>query len=423
MDHAPWYSWNGLVLMWRRFVLFGLLVGLGVCPAAAQQWSGTAAVNVAGGYQTNLYLDPVLGTWNPEVSPGLIALTPRVGVARDASRTRFDLTVRSRLHPRRSDTPQLTQTNLRFRYRLAPAWTLGATGGGTRYRFTTTATGFTVNRDTWWVLPSVQWTPTSETMLTLRTGLTQRFERSYEPTDRQTSGLASLRATHWLTERVQGRARVYYSGGRTSVAETGFGGTGGSLGATYWPTDAVSVRGTVAAEQLRYENPGTTGGTARDRIGRVEVESEWHLRSTVTLFGRAKALYATLDQSGSGTTDLHVTGGLRLQFQGGLGGTADPPPQRRVCRNMDDGLRIRVPYDGDGTPHVTGDFNGWSLPGVPLERVDGEAWRTTLDLPPGRYAYRLRVKEGGEGRWIDLPSYAQTTQDAFGSTNGVCIVY
>ena len=409
--------------MWRRLVILGLLLGLGGRPVVAQQWSGTAAVDLSGGYQTNLYLDPVLGTWNPDVSPGLLALTPRVGVTRNTSRTRFDLTVRSRLHPRRSDTPQLTQTNLRVRYRLAPAWTLGAVGGGTRYQFTTTATGVTTTRDTWWLLPSVQWTPTDASMLTFRTGLTQRFERSYEPTDRQTSGLASLRAAYWLTERVRGSARVYYSGGRTSVAETGFGGTGGSLGTTYWPTDAVSVRGTVAAEQLRYEVLSPSGGTARDRIGRVEVEGEWRLRPTVTLFGRGRALYAALDQSGTGTTDVHVTGGVRLRLQGVLGGTADAPPRRRVCRTTEDGVRIRVPYEGEGTPHVTGDFNGWALPGIPLERAEGDTWRATLDLSPGRYNYRFRVVEGEEGRWIDLPSYAQTTQDSFGSTNGVCTVY
>lgn len=418
--------------MWRTLILFGLLAGLGLHPAAAQQWSGTASVDLAGGYQTNLYLDPVLGTWNPDVSPGLIALTPRVGVSREASRTRFDITVRSRLHPRRSDTPQLTQTNLRFQYRLTPSWTLGAAGGGTRYRYPPTrdANGtanslaeVTTRRETWWLLPSVEWTPTSKTMLTFRTGLTQRFERSYEPTDRQTSGLASVRGSYWLTERIRGSARIYYSGGRTSVAETGFGGTGGSLSATYWPTDAVSVQSTVAAEQLRYEIPGTSGETVRDRIGRGELETEWHLRPTITLFGRAKALYAALDQRESGTTDLHVSGGIRLQLQRVLGGTADPPPQRRVCENVEDGLRIQVPYEGDGAPHVTGDFNSWSLPGIPLERADDNTWRATLDLPPGRYAYRLRAVEADEGRWIDLPSYAQTIQDSFGSTNGVCTVY
>ncbi len=378
-------------------------------------------MDVAGGYQTNLYLDPVLETWNADVTPALAALTPRLGLSRTTSRTRLDLTVRSRLHPRRTDTPQLTQSTLRFRYHLTPEWTLGATGGGTRYRFTTTTNSDPPTvRESWWLLPALQWTPTDETMFTFRTGLTQRVERSFSATDRQTSGLASLRATRWLTDRVRGGLRLYVSDGRTSLAETGFGGTGGSLSATYWPTSAVSVRGTVGAEQLRYE---TGDATARDWIGRVGIEAEWTLRPTITLFGRTKALYAALDQQDSGTTDLHVSGGLRLQVQRVLGGTSDPPPQRRVCRNTDDGLRLRVPYDGDGKVHVTGDFNGWSLPGVPLTPADGGAWQTTLDLPSGRYAYRFRVVDGDQERWLDLPSYAQTAQDAFGSTNGICTVH
>ncbi len=405
--------------MWRLLVALGLLAGLGVGSAPAQQWSGTAAVDVAGGYQTNLYLDPVLGTWNANVTPALAALTPRLGLSRSTSRTRLDATVQSRLHPRRTDVPQRTQGSLRFRYHLTSEWTLGATAGGTRYRFTTTSTNVRTNRDSWWLLPSLQWTPTSETMVTFHTGLTQRFERFSEQTDRQTSRLASLRTTHWLTARVRGEARLYVSNGRTSLAESGFGGSGGRLSATYWPTNAVSVRGTMGVEQFRYE---TGAGTTRDWIGQAGGEVEWSPRSTVTLFGRAKALYAALDQGDSGTTDLHVSGGVRLQLQRALGGTADPPPQRRVCHNTDDGLQIRVPYDGEGTVHVTGDFNNWSLPGVPLEPGEGDQWQTTLDLPSGRYTYRFRVVEEDEARWIDLPSYAQTTQDSFGSTNGVCTV-
>jgi len=390
--------------------------------APAQQWSGTAAVDVAGGYQTNLYLDPVLGTWNANVTPALAALTPRLGLSRSTSRTRLDVTVQSRLHPRRTDVPQRTQSTLRFRYQLTPEWALGATGGGTRYRFTTTTvdTNPRTIRDSWWLLPSLQWTPTSETMLTLRTGFTQRFERSSGQTDRQTSGLASLRATHWLTDRVRGEARLYVSNGRTSLADRGFGGNGGHLSATYWPSSDVSVRGTMGIEQLRYD---TEAGTARDWIGQAGAEVEWSLRPSVTLFGRAKTLYAALDRSEAGTSDLHVSGGLRLQLQRTFSGTADPPPQRRVCRNTDEGLQLRVPYDGEGIVHVTGDFNNWSLPGVPLEPADENRWQTTLDLPSGRYAYRLRVVEGDKARWIDPPSYAQTTQDSFGSTNGVCTVH
>ena len=406
--------------MWRLLFVLGLFLGCATGPAPAQQWNGTAALDLAGGYQTNLYLDPVLGTWNPDVRPGLAALTPRLGVSRATSRTRLGLTVRSRLHPRRTDTPQLTQSTLRFRYHLTPEWALGTTGGGTRYRFTTVETDRRTVRDSWWLLPALQWTPTAETMLNFRTGLTQRADRSFSKTNWQTSGLASVRATHWITDRVRGGARLYTSSGRTSAGDGGVGGTGATLTTTYWPTNAVSVRGTAGAEQLRYD---TVEEAVRDRIGRARVEVEWTLRPAITLFGRTEALYANLDRSGSSDTDLHVTGGLRIQLQRDLGGTSDPPPQRRVCRTTEDGLQVRVPYEGSGTLYVTGDLTDWSLPGVPLEKTDGDTWQTTLDLPAGRYAYRLRIVDGDEARWLDLPSYAQTTQDSFGSTNGVCIVH
>ncbi|PSQ90018.1 MAG: hypothetical protein BRD43_02795, partial [Bacteroidetes bacterium QS_4_64_154] len=84
--------------------------------------------------------------------------------------------------------------------------------------------------------------------------------------------------------------------------------------------------------------------------------------------------------------------------------------------------RVQIPYDGSGTPHVTGDFNGWSLPGTPMTRIDEDTWKTTLPLEPGEYSYRIRIVDGAKRRWLDLPSYAQTTEDSFGGTNGVCTV-
>jgi len=405
--------------MWRSFFLIGLFIGIGIGPAAAQEWSGTAALGLSGGHQTNLYLDPVLGTWTPDVDSPYWAVTPQVGLSR-TGRTRIDLTVRSRLHPQHPDAPQHTQSTLRIRRRLTPEWTLGMTGGGTRYRYPAVDAQRRTVRDSWWALPTLRWTPTAETMLTLRTGLTQRVEQLPTFTDRQTSGLASLRGTYWLSDRVQGAARVYYSGGRTSTAETGFGGTGGSLSATYWPSDAVSIRGEVAVEQLRYETLQPSA-TVRDQLGRTGLTVEWTPQSALTVFGRVRGLTADLG-TGTERTDEHVSVGLRLQTRRVLGGSTAPTPRRRVCEHTDGGLRIRVPYDGDGTPHVTGDFNNWSLPGVPLDATDDDTWTTTLELPPGEYAYRIRVVEDDRERWLDLPSYAQTAEDPFGGTNGVCTV-
>jgi hypothetical protein len=406
--------------MWRPFLLIGLLIGIGTGPAGAQEWSGTAALRLSGGHQTNLYLDPVLSTWNPDVQTYFLAATPQLRLSRVARRTRLDLTVRGRLHPRRGDVPQLTQSILRGRRRLGADWTLGLGAGGTRYRYPAFRESVGTARDSWWALPSLRWTPTTTTMLTLRAGLSQRFERLPTLVDRQTSGLVSLRATHWLSDRVRGRVDAHYSGGRTSAAETGFGGSGGTLSVTYWPTDAVSIRGALAAEQLRYETLRPSG-TVRDRLGRAGLTVEWTPRPALTLFGRARALAADLG-AGEGRADVHVSAGLRLQAQRVLGGTIEAPPRRHVCHPTETGLRLRVPYEGAGTPHVTGDFNNWSLPGVPLRPADDGTWQATLDLPAGRYAYRLRVVQDGGGRWLDLPSYARTAEDPFGGTNGVCTV-
>ncbi len=405
--------------MWRLLFCIGLLIGLTGEPVLAQQWRGTAVLGLSGGHRTNLYLDPVLGTWNPEADGLFLAVTPELGLTREARRTRFDLSVRGRLDPARSDLPQFTQSTVRIRRRLHPHWALELTGGGTRYRYPASSTQPRTVRDSWWGLPALQWTPTSTTMLTLRTGLTQRIEQLPDVTDRQTSGLVSLRATHWLTDQVQGGVRAYYSSGQTSAAETSFGGTGGALQLTYWPSSSVSLRGEVAVEQPQYET--TASETIRDRIGRVGIEAEWTPLPSVTLFGRARALTAALGAADD-RSDHYAAAGVRLRTRHVFGGTVDAAPQRRVCTETAEGLRLRVPYEGDGQLHVTGDFTNWSLPGIPMTAADDDIWTTTLELPAGRYAYRLRVVKDGEGRWLDLPPYADTAKDPFGGTNGVCTI-
>ncbi len=401
--------------MWR--LLPGLLCLVGMLPISgqAQQWTGTADLALTGGYQTNSYLDPVLRSWNDRSSaPALAALTPQVGLTRDARRTRLSVAARSRLYPRRAGTPQFLQGHAQAQYRLSPAWTVGASGGGTRLRVGR-------SRDSWWALPSLRWAPTSNTILTARGGFTQqRVATDLERRDRQTSGLAAISLASWLTDRVRAEGRAYWSSGRTSLAETNFGGTGASLRGTYWPTRRWSVEANVALEQVRYET--ATANTARDRLGRGGLKVAWHPRASVTVFARTRASAARLARTDASTTDVHVAAGLRLHTRRVLGGTAAPPPRRRACLAVDDGARIQIPYNGPGTPHLTGDFNGWSLPGTPLTQTDDGTWTTTLSLPSGTYTYRIRVVDGDERRWLDLPSYAETADDAFGGTNGVCTV-
>lgn len=409
--------------MRRTLLGLWLLAGVLPLPVAAQQWTGTAALGLTGGHQTNTYLDPVLRSWDRPSDPTYAALTPQIGLVRNTSRTRLDLTAQTRLYPGRQNVPQFAQGNARLRYRLSPAWTVGAAAGGTRYRFALSPDSVS-SRNSWWALPSLQWAATPSVTLTVRGGLTERYVATGRGTDRQPSGLAALSADAWLTDRLNAEGRLYWSNGRTSIADAQFGGTGASLRGTFWPTGRWSVEATVAAEQLRYEDVQSSS-TVRDRIGRGGIRTQWNVHSSVRLFAHAQALVARLAQADEdeADTDVHVSVGLRFQVQEVLGGTSEPPPQRRVCREVEGRVQVRIPYDGTGTPHLTGDFNGWSLPGTSMTRADGDTWTTTLSLPPGQYAYRVRIVDDSDRRWLDLPSYAQTADDSFGGTNGVCTVH
>lgn len=394
--------------VWRTLLVLWLVGVAGADPAGAQQWSGTTALSLSGGYQTNTYLDPVTGIWDPTFDPAAYtALTPQVGLVRDARRTDLTFTARTRLYSGRPDRPQFVQGYAQFRYQLSPSWSLGTGAGATRHRLPTT-------RDTWWALPSLRWTPTSETMLSVRAGATQRVERSSTPT-RQTSGLGTVRATHWLTDRVRGGLRLYYTDGRASAIDAGVSGTGARLSTTYWPSGSLSLTAHVGTERLRYD---TTPGPARSRIDRAGIEAEWSAASSVTVVGRARALR----QPSTSDLDVHASLGVRIRVEQVLGGTAPAPLQRRVCRSVDGGVTFSVPYSGNGRPHLTGEFTNWSLPGLPMTESDDGRWTATVDLPPGQYAYRVRVLDGDDARWLSLPSYARTTSDAFGGTNGVCTV-
>lgn len=400
--------------MWR--LLFGLWVLVGVLPhpTEAQQWTGTAGLALSGGYQTNAYLDPMIRSWDPLSDRSFGAVTPQVGLVRDAGRSQFRVSSRTRLYPSREDAPQLVQGHIQYQRDLSTSWTVGLIGGGTRDRFVS-------SRNSWWSLPSLTWRPSSNSTLTVRGGLTRRsIDFSQDLTNEQTSGLVALNGDTWLTDRLRAEGRFYWSTGRTSIAESSFGGTGLTLRGTYWPTNRWSIEAELTAEQFRFET--SSSSTSQDHIGRAGLTARWRAHSSVTLFAQTHASTARLNQSNAVESDVHVSAGLRIRTQRILGGTNEPPRRQQVCRETEDGIQMQIPYDGPGTPHLTGDFNGWTLPGTPMTQVDDNTWTTTLSVPSGEYAYRIRIVDDPERQWLDLPSYADTADDDFGGTNGVCTV-
>ncbi len=67
---------------------------------------------------------------------------------------------------------------------------------------------------------------------------------------------------------------------------------------------------------------------------------------------------------------------------------------------------------------LTGDFTGWALDQVRLQRASGGEWRAMLSLAPGEYQYRLRV----DGEWRDDERATRRVTNPFGTQNDVLVV-
>lgn len=69
--------------------------------------------------------------------------------------------------------------------------------------------------------------------------------------------------------------------------------------------------------------------------------------------------------------------------------------------------------------HIAGDFNNWQPQQTPMEKLAGSgAWKTKLNLPAGKYRYRLVV----DGQWQQDPYNEMTETNPFGEANSVLVV-
>ena len=66
---------------------------------------------------------------------------------------------------------------------------------------------------------------------------------------------------------------------------------------------------------------------------------------------------------------------------------------------------------------VAGSFNDWDPRKARLTR-DGDGWKTSISLAPGRYEYRFVV----DGQWLTDPNCKERVRNDYGSTNSVLVV-
>ena len=64
---------------------------------------------------------------------------------------------------------------------------------------------------------------------------------------------------------------------------------------------------------------------------------------------------------------------------------------------------------------LAGDFTHWQEAAIPLEKLEGGVWKTTVKLAPGTYHYRFIL----DGQWQNDPGCTLRVANPYGSEDAV----
>ncbi|MEM9110610.1 MAG: AAA family ATPase, partial [Planctomycetota bacterium] len=85
-------------------------------------------------------------------------------------------------------------------------------------------------------------------------------------------------------------------------------------------------------------------------------------------------------------------------------------------RQTHKGTLFVQPGEGRAKVGIAGDFNNWNPASTPMNKHhELGVWQACIDIPPGRYRYRLVV----DGQWVKDPYNPATETNPFGELNSV----
>lgn len=409
--------------MTRRFWLL-LMLCLPAGPLAGQSLSAWLTLDARTGVSTNSYLIPFYGEWNRSQTTGYALLLPALSVLYEQDRLSADASLGGMLEPVSGQATTLRggYSQLNVRYRLASEWTAGVESG-----VQTMSTAY--SRDGWWILPHIRWRPGPFTQLKLKAGSSGRRFRNLEQGGDSSSrfDLFGVDMQHALGYRWQ------LSGGLYGDLDDPSGTMSLFASADHRATDRLSVGVRAGMDQYRYDwyaaDSGAPTGWVElqetDRIWRSGLQGRFRVSDRVSLTAGADYLLLSSATSESLIHDVHVTGGVRVTLRPDAwfrrGG--EPEVALRETEDRRGGVQFEIPYNGEGTLYLTGEFNDWAEPGVPLVRIGRNRYAADLSLEPGGYEYKIVLMEESEEKsWMPFTEETYTVPDGFGGENGLLFI-
>ena len=395
--------------------------------AEAQHIETQITTTGTGGMGSNSYLTPVFSEWDRTATAGYFSLLPVGNVSISSPGRSMTVTAGGQMFTHFDDrSPWFGGfSNATLRQRIRDSWSVEA-GGGLSYYQADYA------RNMQWANLKLNWLATNFTRLSLRGGTSWRgyqWENGQKSTERYDT--YGLEAEHWFNFNWNISGRFFSSPAHISDPSEGF---SVALGTDYRATDQWRFNVNISMDrftedfQLEGDNGAGSNGiisetmSVDDRIYRSTLNARYQLSPNITFKGRLSGLGWSSSLDEDVLTDFDASVGVEFSITPDF---SDSPELSEVAwKNAvsSSPTTIEVHYRGEGRLFVTGDFNNWEEPGIPLVELSDNRYQAEIELGAGAHEYKIRVQKEGEDEWLELPENSGTVSDGFGGRNGKVIV-
>ncbi len=401
--------------------------------ASAQRIQTDIFLSAESGYVSNIYLNPYVTEWDRSLISAFTSFSPAAQVRWADSKNSVSLNGTGYFLHLFDERDGLNGAYLAsmYRRRLTSSFSARASGGmhffsGSRFR------------NIQWLQIGAEWafSPFAKVEAHIGTGWQSVAGIEDEAAERNRNDSYRLGAEYWPGYRWRLRAQFFSGlGNITSPGEAFV----SSISATRFMQNRMAIALRTGLEQYSREfqlSPDNGGSQSQDVFGPtgdgsiLALEDRFHrttltvsypIRNNVSVTGTAAGLLWFSSEDNDIEPDYQVSAGVQVSFspkrvRGGVISSLEWN-QRDNRKKV-----VTVRYRGDEHLYITGDFNDWDMPGIPLQKTGRNRFRAELELPSGVHQYKIGVRENGSLEWLDFPGETATVSDGFGGRNGRIII-